>query len=129
MNIFRDEPRQDSVPPMISTRESRTADPGPVRPASPPLPVGWRRLATGLRGTWLYEVRLPGRSGVHWVAEMELNGKLLSRRCAGELQARGWLTTVNEPRSSATPFDLEEHHGAYRAALVAAHGLGFTHPI
>ena len=113
---------------MISIAEARTADAGPVHPASPPLPVGWRRLATGLRRTWLYEVSPPGRSGVHWVAEMMLNGKLLSRRFAGELQARGWLTIVNEPRSSAMPFDLEELNGPLRAAGVAALARGPDHP-
>ena len=127
MNTLHDEHSLDSFTPMISVSDSRTADAGPVHPASPPLPVGWRRLATGLRGTWLYEVSLPGRSAVHWVAEMKLNGKLLSRRFAGELQARGWLTTVNEPRSSAIPFDLEEHNEPFRAAFVAALGRDFNH--
>lgn len=129
MNTFHDEHSRDPYTPMNSTGESRAADAGPVHPASPPLPVGWRRLATGLRRTWLYEVSPPGRSGVHWVAEMELNGKLLSRRFAGELPARGWLTTVNEPRSSAMPFDQEELNGPYRTAWVAALGRGFNHPI
>ena len=128
MNTFREEHRQDPCTPMISIAEARTADAGPVHPASPPLPVGWRRLATGLRRTWLYEVSPPGRSGVHWVAEMMLNGKLLSRRFAGELQARGWLSIVNEPRSSAMPFDLEELNGPLRAAGVAALARGLDHP-
>ena len=56
---------------------------------------------------------------------MKLARKLLSRRFAGELQARGWLTAVNEPRSSAMPFDLEELYGPYRAAWVQ----GFGHPV
>lgn len=113
-----------------SPRRSRLAIRGPRTQVrfTPPLPVGWRRLATDLRGTWLYEVSPPGRSGVHWVAEMKLNGKLLSRRFAGEFQARGWLTTVSEPRSSAIPFDLEEHNGPFRAAFVASVGRDFNHP-
>lgn len=116
MNTFREDHSQDPFTPLASTDESRATDAGPNHPASPPLPAGWRLLATGLRGTWLYYVSPPSRSGVYWVAEMKLNGKLLSRRFAGELQARGWLTTVREPRTSATPFDLEELNGPLRAA-------------
>jgi hypothetical protein len=129
MNTIRDEHSRDPFTAMTAAGESQAAGAGSVHPAVPPVPAGWRRLVTGLRGTWLYEVSPPGRSGVHWVAEMKLNGKLLSRRFAGELQARGWLTTVNEPRSSAAPFDLEELNGPYRTALVAALGRGFGHPI
>ena len=128
MNTFHDENSRDPFTSMTTAVEPRAADAGPDLPANPPLPVGWRRLATGLRGTWLYEVSPPGRSGVHWVAEMVLNGKLLSRRFAGELQARGWLTTVIEPRSSAVPFDLEELNGPFRTAWVAAGARGGDHP-
>lgn len=94
---------------------------GPAGPAAAvPLPAGWRRLATGLRGTRLYQVSSPLRTGLYWEAVMKLGGKLLHRRFAGELHARAWLSATREPRGSGIPFDLEEIHGPIRAAGVRA---------
>ncbi|AOS43335.1 hypothetical protein Verru16b_00378 [Lacunisphaera limnophila] len=84
------------------------------------LPAGWQRLSTGLRGTRLYRVALPGRMSVYWEAAMRLGGKLLHRRFAGELHARAWLSASTEPRESGIPFDLEEIHGPLRTAGVKA---------
>jgi hypothetical protein len=80
------------------------------------LPAGWCRLATGLRGTRLYRVSLPGQAAIYWEAAMKLGGKLLHRRFAGELHARAWLSATTEPRETGIPFDLEEIHGPIRTA-------------
>ena len=82
------------------------------------LPAGWRRLATGLRGTRLYRVSLPGHAAIYWEAAMKLGGKLLHRRFAGELHARAWLSATTEPRETGIPLDLEEIHGPIRTAGV-----------
>lgn len=98
--------------------QSAPAHAGEAGPTGAPLPAGWRRLVTGLRGTRLYRVCPPGRATVYWEAAMKLDGKLLHRRFAGELHARAWLSVLTEPRSSAAPFDLEEIHGPFRTAGV-----------
>jgi hypothetical protein len=73
-----------------------------------------------LRGTRLYCVTPPDGGSVHWVGEMMLNGSALRRRFASELYARVWLSLATDHSPSAVPFDLEEHHGTFRAAGVAA---------
>lgn len=75
---------------------------------------------TGLPGTWLYRVYLPGRALAYWEATMDLDGKVLRRRFASEMHARAWLTITTEPRQSTPPLDLEEFHGPIRTAGVLA---------
>lgn len=82
------------------------------------LPLGWRRIATGIPDTRLYQVTLPGRPGVYWEAAMKIDGKLMHRRFAGELHARAWLSASVEPPHSGIPFDLEDIHGPLRTAGV-----------
>ena len=77
-------------------------------------------LDTGLRGARLYRVTQAGRGGVYWEAAVILNEVLVHRRFAGELHARAWLSLATELSPSAIPFDLEEIHGRFRAACVAA---------
>lgn len=98
--------------------QGEPAHAGEAGSADAPLPAGWRRLVTGLRGTRLYRICRPGRSVVYWEAAMKLDGKLLHRRFAAEIHARAWLSVLVEPRSSGAPFDLEEIHGPYRTAGV-----------
>ena len=117
---------------MKQPREEKFPQPSPVTPppAAPPgsganpgrstLSECWRSLPTGLRGTRLYRVTLPGGGGVYWTAAATLHGQPAQRRFASELHARAWLTLVTERRPSALPFDLEELNGPFRAACVAA---------
>lgn len=91
-----------------------------AKPGAPPLPEGWRSIPTGVRGTRLYHVTLPGGGGVYWETAVILNDELVHRRFASELHALAWLTLAVEPGRSAIPFDLEEFNGPYRAAGVAS---------
>ncbi len=75
-----------------------------------------------MRGTRLYRVTHPGGGGVYWEATVTLHERLVHRRFASELHARAWLTIATERRPSATPFDLEELNGPFRAACVVAAG-------
>jgi len=93
-----------------------------VNPTRSPLPEGWRRLSTGLRGVRLYRVTPVTGGGDYWVAAMTLDGKELERRFASELHARAWLTVRADPRSPVTAVDLEQVHGPFRMACVAAAG-------
>jgi hypothetical protein len=123
MDNYRADHSHDPFTPTATSAKTAAAekhDSGGV--VSLPLPAGWQRLATGLRGTWLYQINLSGGGAVHWVAEMMLNGKVLKRRFAAELHARAWLTIVCEPRSSTIPFDLEEFNEAFRAAALLRRG-------
>ncbi len=116
---------------MKHQREEKFPKPSPVTPppAAPPgsganpgrstLSECWRSLPTGLRGTRLYRVTLPGGGGVYWAAA-PLHGQSAQRRFASELHARAWLTLATAQHPSAVPFDLEELNGPFRAARVAA---------
>ncbi|HKB58052.1 MAG TPA: hypothetical protein VKC51_10720 [Lacunisphaera sp.] len=117
MNTYREDDGKQPCTPAAPPGEPEVLD---VSPARAPLPEGWRRLPTGLRGTRLYRVAPPGGGGVYWVAEMPLNGRTISRRFAGELHARGWISATTETRPKETFLDLEELNGPFRAACVVA---------
>jgi len=119
MNTYREDTSKDPFTPMAEAGAARLSDDGHGCPNPPVLPEGWRRLATGLRGTRLFRVTPPGRGGVYWEAEMTLERAVVHRRFAAEIHARAWLGLRNEPRLTANPYDREEIHGRFRAACVA----------
>jgi hypothetical protein len=93
-----------------STFESSAPSDGTRRPAAPaihPLPTGWRKLSTGLRGARLYLITLPD-GGAYWQVEVMCNGAQLSRRFASELHARAWLIELVLPGLTPASFDREE---------------------
>ena len=69
----------------------------------PPLPEGWRRLSTGLRGSRLYCVTRPGGTMTYWEAEMSLDSGRVQRRFASELHARALLHLAAQPRFTQGP--------------------------
>jgi hypothetical protein len=81
-----------------------------------PLPAGWRRLPTGLRGSRLYHVARPDGTAEYWEGEMPLDHGRVCRRFASELQARAWLHLASSPRFTLGVDDLEEVHESLRAA-------------
>jgi hypothetical protein len=117
--------REEKNPPSRTVTPPPAVSPEGANPGGPPLPAGWRAIATGLRGTRLYHVTLPGGGGVYWETAVILNEELVHRRFASELHALAWLTLAVEPGPSANPFDLEELNGSYRAAGVAAGQTAF----
>lgn len=82
-----------------------------------PLPEGWRRLPTGLRGSRLYQVTRPDGAAPYWEGEMPLTHGPVRRRFASELQARAWLHLAAESRFTLDSIDLEEVNGSFRAAV------------
>lgn len=82
------------------------------------LPAGWRKLATRLRGTRLYQITSPA-GGTYWEAVVKLHDELVRRRFAAELHARAWLAAATDRTPTTTPFNLDELHGRFRAAYVA----------
>jgi hypothetical protein len=121
MNTYRD---GDGKEPCTQTAPSAEPEGPDVSHARAPLPEGWRRLPTGIRGTRLYRVAPPGGGGVYWMAEMSLNGRTISRRFAGEPHARGWISASIETRPKEVFLDLEEINGPFRAACVGAGRIG-----
>jgi hypothetical protein len=97
--------------------DNPSGQPAPQRRAR--LPAGWRQLATRLRGTRLYQItRATG--GVYWEAGVKLHDEFVRRRFAAELHARAWLALATDHTPTATPFNLEELHGHFRLAGIAA---------
>ena len=73
-----------------------------------PLPNGWKRLTTGLRGSRLYHVVQPEGGGEYWEGEMPLDNGRVCRRFASELQARAWLHLAAAPRFTVASFEMDE---------------------
>lgn len=65
------------------------------------VPEGWRKLATGRRNAQLFQVSQGGSGGVHWVVAVMLNRRLVQRRFASELHARGWISLACGAREEA----------------------------
>src|SRR2546426_176771 len=114
----------ENISPVSFTPTAATGRPPPAPgeerggPKSPALPEGWKRVATGMRGTRLFRVTPRSGGKVFWEAEVTLNEKTLRRRFSSELHARAWLTVGSEPRQAVNPFDREEIHGRFRTACV-----------
>ena len=116
-------PRVEITPPASPLAPPPVPGPAPgAHPGRPPLPAGWRALATGRRGTRLFHVTPQAGGGAYWEAEVTLHDVLVRRRFASELHGRAWLSLATELRPSAVPFDLEERNGPFRAAGVIAAG-------
>jgi hypothetical protein len=81
-----------------------------------PLPTGWKRLTTGLRGSRLYHVVQPEGGGEYWEGEMPLDNGRVCRRFASELQARAWLHLAAAPRFTVPSFDMDEVHESLRVS-------------
>ena len=119
---------------MNTYREGHSNDPFPAANAAgdPPvdshghhpghsLPVGWRRLATGVRGTRLYRVMPPGGT-LHWAVGITLQGEPVLRRFASELYARAWISMASEPPFPVRSTDLKLLNRAVRESSAVAAG-------
>jgi len=111
---------------MKTSRGTHPPEPSPSRDDSH-LPAGWRKLATRLRGTRLYQITQPAGT-IYWEAIVKMHDGLVRRRFAAELHARVWLAAATDRTPSVTPFNLEEVHGRFRAACVAAGGIRPVRP-
>ncbi len=85
-----------------------------------PLPEGWRRLPTGLRGSRLYRVLRPGDAAAYWEAEVPLDSGRVQRRFASELHARVWLHLAAGPRLLPGSVDGDEINGSFRVGAAFA---------
>lgn len=121
MNALSDDHSHDPVLPVAPPTEAWLTNDFSGNPFSAPLPEGWRRIPTGLRGTRLFRITPPTGS-VYWVAVMMLGRKPVSKHFTVELHARAWLTFVSEKRPAVTTFDLEERNGSFRTAALLRSG-------
>lgn len=78
--------------------QSPEPEPAEAESAAGTPPEGWRRLATGRGNAQLFRVSQGGREGVHWVVAVLLDRRLVQRRFASELHARGWIELACGPR-------------------------------
>ena len=85
------------------------------------LPVGWRRLATGLRGVRLYAIAPPLGGAAYWFVEVMRDGAQLNRRFASEIHARAWLIELLAPDRKTQSFDWEELNNPFRMATMVRH--------
>lgn len=85
------------------------------------LPVGWRRLPTGVRGTRLYRVMPPGGT-LHWAVGITMHGEPVLRRFASELHARAWLSIASVPPFPVRSMDLKLLNQAVRESSAATAG-------
>lgn len=118
MSNYRDSQTNGSAAMMNLGGETRASEQAPHHPTNHPLPVGWRRFPTGLRGARLFRVQPAGEGPVHWAVELKLDGKMVSRRFASELHARGWLSVATGPHVPALAIDRGELHDSFRHAAL-----------
>jgi hypothetical protein len=85
------------------------------------LPLGWRRLSTGVRGTRLYRVEPPGGT-LHWAVGITMHGEPVLRRFASELHARAWLSIASEPPFPVRSTDLKLLNQAVRESSAGSAG-------
>jgi hypothetical protein len=122
MKNYLDGNSQDPFPFGSAVNAEETPDGNQGHGSRSPLPEGWRRLPTGLRGSRLYRVARPDGTAAYWEGEMPLNDERVRRRFASELQARAWLHLATEPRVMLDSVDSEEIHESVRSAAGLVHG-------